>query len=151
MTELVINAPHLQSTGQRMSTLALLVFGWLLWAYFSFPFVTLCGWFLDIRVCSEWVNLSGGYLSLQELLYVYGKTIASLVAVWCAWALYNGARRQRRRNRSIEQVPVSLPELSRSFGVEESELHHCRLSRFTTVQFDSVGRIVGMQIDSAFI
>lgn len=141
-TEIVINAPDLQSPAQRLSTAILLGMGWLLWAYFAFPFVELCGWFMDIRICSEWVNLSGGYLSLQHLLVLYGLTVAGWLGLWSLWVMYRSLRHRRRRG----ALPaVALEPICRDFGVEPAQVAQCRASRVTTVHFDGNGRIVGME------
>ncbi|MDD2767775.1 MAG: poly-beta-1,6-N-acetyl-D-glucosamine biosynthesis protein PgaD [Methylococcus sp.] len=88
MTELVINAPELQTQGQRLSAFAVTVMGWLLWAYFLFPVLELCGLWLDIRLCSVWVNLSGGYLGLTQLLQLYAATVIGLAALWTLRVAY---------------------------------------------------------------
>ena len=79
MIELVINAPHLQTFGQRLAAVALNGFGWLLWCYFFFPLVSLGCWFLDYAQCSQWVDLSGGYSHLRGMLLVYAETVAAMM------------------------------------------------------------------------
>lgn len=139
---LVIDNPDWQSPRQRVSSLLLLACGWTLWLYFAFPFVELCGWWLDVRVCSWWVNLSGGYLGLRILLFLYGKTLAGLLGGWCAWSLYN--TRRERQNRAPGLVPVTPGQLQRDFGLDEQQLVAGRTSRHITVHFDASGRIIDL-------
>lgn len=143
--DLVIDAPDLQSRVQRLSTAVLLATGWLLWAYFSFPFVELCGWFLDVSICSVWVNLSGGYLSLQRLLEIYTLTIIGWLAAWS----FLGISRNLRTDRPYAPAPgvprADLAALCHDFGVDQALVAECRASRVATVRFDGDGRIVGLE------
>ena len=142
--DLVIDAPGLQSPMQRFSTAALLGLGWLLWAYFSFPFVELCGWFLDFRICSLWVNLSGGYLSLRHLLEIYALTIAGWLAAWSLLGLYRNLRGTGGQGPEAAPPCADLAALCRDFGVDPARVAECRASRHATVRFDGEGRIVGL-------
>ena len=144
--DLVIDAPDLQSPTQRLNTAVLLGMGWLSWAYFSFPFVELCGWFLNIHICSVWVDLSGGYASLRHLLGIYALTIVGWLAVWGLWSLYRDARLARRSRETTASAPlVDLATLCEDFGVEPERVAQCRTSHVTTVHFDGDGRIIGME------
>ena len=144
MTELVIDAPHLQTWGQRLAAAALNVFGWLLWCYFFFPLASLACWFMDFDQCSQWVNLSGGYLNLQDMLLVYIESVAGLVVVWSAWVAYNLAKRHRRQAPPISS-PVSRVELCQSFKVSRTDLQACQESRYVVVHFDQSGHIIGLE------
>jgi biofilm PGA synthesis protein PgaD len=144
VTELVIDAPHLQTHGQRFGTAALLVAGWLLWMYFAFPFLTLCGWWLGIRVCSFWVNLCGGYLSLQKLLHLYGMTVGGLLGGWLGWVLLQKGRRRIEASAGCSE-PVTDGELCRAFGVAPETLANGRASRYASVHFDRHGHIVRIE------
>ncbi len=148
MNELVINAPHLQTWGQRLAAGALNLLGWLLWCYFFFPLVSLGCWFLDYDQCSQWVNLSGGYLNLREMLLVYLETVAVMVLVWLLWVAYNLAKR-RRRHPARPPQPVSRADLCRTFNVSKKELKECQESRFAVVHFDQSGHIIGLERGSA--
>ncbi len=143
--DLVIDAPDLQSRVQRLSTAVLLVTGWLLWAYFSFPFVELCGWFLDVSICSVWVNLSGGYLSLQRLLEIYALTIVGWLAAWSCLGISRNLRTNRPGLQAAHVPRADLALLCRDFGVDAAQVVECRASRVATVRFDSEGRIVGLE------
>ncbi|MDD5036461.1 MAG: poly-beta-1,6-N-acetyl-D-glucosamine biosynthesis protein PgaD, partial [Methylococcaceae bacterium] len=68
MTHLVIDAPHLQTWGQRIGAMTVTVIGWLLWCYFFFPLLALACGFLNYPECSQWVNLSGGYPKLRQMM-----------------------------------------------------------------------------------
>lgn len=143
MTELVINAPHMQTGTQRLGAISVTVAGWLLWCYFFFPLVTLSGWLLDFEACSRWVNLSGGYLNLREILAVYGATVAGMAGLWGCWAFYNGLKRRRQ---AISQIKViGVPELSARFGVDAGTLKRCQQSQYSVVHFDDRGHIVGLE------
>ncbi len=144
MIELVINAPHLQTWGQRMAAVVLNVSGWLLWCYFFFPLVSLGCWFLDYDQCSQWVNLSGGYLHLQEMLLIYLETVAAMALVWIAWVGYNLAKR-RRRQPVPHARPVSRGDLCRTFNVSKKELKECQESRYAVIHFDENGHIIGLE------
>jgi poly-beta-1,6-N-acetyl-D-glucosamine biosynthesis protein PgaD len=142
--ELIINAPHLQSFGQRFAAVVLNMFGWLLWSYFLFPLFSLGCWFLKVAECSEWVNLSGGYLNLQEMLLIYIETVATMILVWLAWVVYNRVKR-RRRPAMILPPPVSRADLCRAFHVSKKELKECQESGFVVVHFDQSGHITGLE------
>ena len=144
MIELVINAPHLQTFGQRLAAVALNGFGWLLWCYFFFPLVSLGCWFLDYAQCSQWVDLSGGYSHLRGMLLVYAETVAAMILVWLAWVAYNQARR-RRRPPAPPARAVSRGDLCRAFNVSKTELKECQESRFAVVHFDQHGHIIGLE------
>lgn len=144
MTELVINAPHLQTWGQRLGASALNLFGWLLWCYFFFPLVSLACWFMDFSQCSQWVNLSGGYLNLQDMLLVYVETVAAMALVWLVWVAYNLFKRRHRRPPPPPR-PVSRGELCEMFKVSKKELKECQESRFAVVHFDQSGHIIGLE------
>lgn len=144
MTELVINAPHLQTGGQRLSAGALTVAGWLLWCYFFFPVITLAGWLMNIEACSQWVNLSGGYLNLQEILGIYGLTVAGMAGLWAGWAFYNTFQWRRERGEKLAPV-VGIEGLCQAFGVEAETLSRCQKSRYAVVHFDLHGHIVGLE------
>lgn len=143
MTELIINAPHLQTWGQRLGAAALNVLGWLLWCYFLFPLVSLACWFMDYAECSQWVNLSGGYLNLQDMLLVSIETVAALTVVWVIWVVYRLARRKRRQ--VSVPAPVSREELCLAFQVSAAELEQCQTSRVVVVHFDPSGHIIGLE------
>lgn len=144
MIELVINAPHLQTWKQRLSATLLNISGWLLWCYFFFPLVSLSCWFLDYDECSQWVNLSGGYLNLHEMLWLYLKTVATMIVIWLAWVAYNLAKRKRRKQASPAPV-VSQDDLCQTFNVLINELNECQESRFSVVHFDKSGHIIGLE------
>jgi len=142
VTELVIEAPDLQSSMQRMCTGVLLGLGWLLWVYFTFPFLELCGWFMDIRICSEWVNLSGGYMSLQHLLGLYALTAVGWLGLWSLWGVCREFVMQPQQGFF---PAVALESLCHNFLVEPEHVLKCRSSRVATVYFDCEGQIVGME------
>lgn len=144
MTELVINAPHLQTRRQRIGAVAIAVAGWLLWCYFLFPLVALGCWFLDDDECSQWVNLSGGYLNLKDILTIYVKTVVAIVLTWIFWTLYDGIRRWRAKPAPARQ-PLGAQAMSEAFQVDLQALERCRASRYAVVHFDPQGRIVGLE------
>lgn len=141
MIELVIDAPHLQSRRQRLAAALLNLAGWLLWCYFLFPLVSLGCWFMDYGQCSQWVDLSGGYPGLREMLGIYFATLAAMVLAWLAWAAYNLAGRRP----ALPAPPVNRAELCRAFNVLESELRECQDSRYVVVHFDAGGHIIGLE------
>ncbi|MGI9213649.1 MAG: poly-beta-1,6-N-acetyl-D-glucosamine biosynthesis protein PgaD [Methylococcaceae bacterium] len=144
MTELVINAPHLQSTGQRISTVILSFSGWLLWGYCLLPLLILCGWWLGIHICAFWVNLCGGYLGLQKLMFLYLCTVAGSAAGWAAWILYNQLRHPGVHEVRQNPTVVTSREMSEYFKQSEAVIETCRSSSITTVEFDASGRIIGL-------
>jgi poly-beta-1,6-N-acetyl-D-glucosamine biosynthesis protein PgaD len=144
VTELIINAPHLQTARQRLAAVLINLFGWLLWSYFIFPLVSLGCWYLDFSACSQWVNLSGGYLNLRETLLVYIETVAAMILVWLVWVVYNRVKR-RRRPPMLLPPPVSRAELCRMFQVSKKELKECQESAFVVVHFDQHGHIIGLK------
>jgi len=144
VTELVINSPHLQTGSQRLGAAALNLLGWLLWCYFFFPLVSLGCWVMDFDQCSQWVNLSGGYLNLRAVLVFYMESVTVLVVVWLAWVAYNQAKRQNRKVLPAFPV-VSRGELSSTFNVPQTDLEECQKSAFVVVHFDPNGQIIGLE------
>jgi poly-beta-1,6-N-acetyl-D-glucosamine biosynthesis protein PgaD len=143
VTELVINNPHLQTWGQRIGALALNIFGWLLWCYFFFPLVSLGCWFMDYNECSQWVNLSGGYLNFQDRIVIYAQSIGLLIVVWIVWVIYNLAINTRKHFEDIPS-PVSQEELCEVFNVANVALRDCQQSRIVIVHFDQAGNITSL-------
>lgn len=141
MTELVINAPHLQSTGQRISTLILSFSGWILWCYCLLPLLILCGWWFGIHICAFWVNLCGGYLGLQKVMFLYLCTVTGSVAGWAAWILYDQLRQSTLHPEKQILSVVSSREMSEYFNQSEAVIETCRSTAITTVEFDAGGRI----------
>jgi poly-beta-1,6-N-acetyl-D-glucosamine biosynthesis protein PgaD len=144
VTDLVINAPHLQTSGQRISAFGLAVFGWLLWCYLFFPLVTLGCWLVDDDNCSQWVNMAGGYLNLREMLEVYSHAILAIMAAWAGWLGYNCLRHISRREINAVKT-ITEGELIEAFGVDSSELRICQSSRIAIVHYDGDGHIVGLE------
>jgi poly-beta-1,6-N-acetyl-D-glucosamine biosynthesis protein PgaD len=144
VTELVINAPHLQTHGQRFGAGALALFGWMLWCYFLFPLVSLGCWLWNDELCSQWVNMAGGYLNLREMLAVYLHAVAAIGGGWCIWLAY-GTLRGLLRRRLAPLPPVGSAALSQRFGVDHDQLQVCQESRFVAVHYDSRGAIVGLE------
>lgn len=146
MTELVINAPDLQTYPQRLGAAMLTVAGWLLWSYIFFPLVTLSCWLVDNDVCSQWVNIAGGYLQLQSMLSVYLQTVAGLSLLWAAWVAYNHLR-TRLQPKPSALAAIGTDELCRAFQVTSEDFARCRESRYAVIAFDAKGRIVSLATD----
>jgi poly-beta-1,6-N-acetyl-D-glucosamine biosynthesis protein PgaD len=145
VTELVINAPELQTHGQRLGAFAVTVMGWLLWAYFLFPVLELCGLWLDIRVCSVWVNLSGGYLGLTQLLQLYAATVAGLAALWTLRVAYGWSGEAVTDGRRPLPGRVGNEALCAAFQIDIASLVEGRDSRHVDVHFDAQGRITQLR------
>lgn len=146
MTELVINAPDLQTFQQRLVATLLTVTGWLLWSYIFFPLVTLTCWLVDNDVCSQWVNFAGGYLQLQRMLDIYLQTIAGLSLLWVIWLSYNVIRRRLRTGGAAPNL-LDIEDLCQEFLVPRDDLARCRESRYTTILFDGKGRILSLETE----
>ncbi|QSA98454.1 poly-beta-1,6-N-acetyl-D-glucosamine biosynthesis protein PgaD [Methylococcus sp. EFPC2] len=144
MTELVINAPHLQTGRQRLGATAVSAVGWLLWCYLLFPLAALAGWLLNVEACSQWVNLSGGYLNLQEMLAIYGLTVSVMAGIWTCWVSYN-AFMSRRDSGAQQATAVSLDDVCAAFGVRADDVMRCRRNRYAVVHFDHHGQIIGLE------
>jgi poly-beta-1,6-N-acetyl-D-glucosamine biosynthesis protein PgaD len=144
VTELVINAPHLQTSGQRLGAMGLAVFGWLLWSYFFFPLVSLGCWLVDDNICSQWVNMAGGYLNLLEVLRAYTHAVLGMIAAWIAWLSYDYVCSVNRAIASAP-VPVTNLELVNTFKLNAVELAACQSARFAIVHYDGAGHIIGLE------
>lgn len=147
MTQLVIEATHLQSYGQRIIAFILGLAGWLMWAYLLFPLLTLTCWMFNEKLCIVWVNYSGGYPGLREMLIIYGQTVLGLALFWVLWGIYNGVRRELR-NRNAKPVgvqPVDVKDLSHFFGVDKNVLARCRHSSYVTVHFGADGKLTALE------
>jgi len=145
VTELVINAPELQTRRQRFGALAVAAAGWLLWAYFLFPVLELCGWWLDIRLCSVWVNLSGGYLGLTQLLQLYAATVGGLAGLWMLRVAYGLSGAAAGGSAPPLPAPVAAKALCEAFQLDFPSLAEGRSSRYVEVHFDAQGRITRLQ------
>ena len=99
---------------------------------------------MDYAECSQWVNLSGGYLNLQEMVVTYLETVAWMVLIWLSWVVYNRLTRRRRKMPQAYQH-VSLGELSEAFNVSQQALEKCQESQFAVVHFDQSGHIIGLE------
>jgi poly-beta-1,6-N-acetyl-D-glucosamine biosynthesis protein PgaD len=144
VTELVINSPHLQTPGQRLSTALLSLSGWLLWSYCLLPLLILCGWWLGIHVCAFLINLCGGYQGLQKLMTLYVCTVAGSALGWAAWIGYDRVRGRDAPDKAQDRAAVTLPDLSHHFNLPEALLETCRHHRITTVEFDANGQIIAL-------
>lgn len=83
---IIIDAPHLQSFGQRVCSIFASILCWGLWIYFLVPVISLLGWLFGVRSFSAEVRWFGGYKSLLELLQIYAMTVLVIVLVWLLWA-----------------------------------------------------------------
>ncbi len=144
MIELVIDAPHLQTPGQRLSTALLSLSGWLLWGYCLLPLLILCGGWLGIHICAFWVNLCGGYAGLLKLMFLYVATITGSACGWAAWIGYDRWRQSSRAGHRPAALPVSSSAMSAYFNQPEPLLDTCRNCSIVTVEFDGEGRITGL-------
>lgn len=143
MTRLVIEAPDLQTPAQRFSALLLGVAGWILWLYVTFPVLTVCGWLLDISICSVWMNWSGGYMSLQELMQFYAGIAIGLFFFWFFWMKLRLTRRHDASKRPrADSLDFSV--VAKAYHVDDELLEKCSHSRMITVHFDAQGRITDL-------
>jgi biofilm PGA synthesis protein PgaD len=147
VTQLVIESSHLQSRGQRIAAFFLGLAGWLMWAYLLFPLLTLTCWLLKKNVCAVWVNYSGGYPGLRDMLIVYGQTVLALALIWIFWGVYNGVRRELRNRQAKPDalMPLDVKELSQFFNVDKHMLARSRHSAYTTVHFDAEGKLTALE------
>jgi biofilm PGA synthesis protein PgaD len=146
--QLIIELPHLQSLGQRVGSLFVLLLSWTLWFYFLVPLVSLSGWLLGVRKFSAEVRWFGGYKSLIELLQWYGLAILIILAAWLCWTLYTslhnrpGARPKIVNPRHDEPAP--------EFALPTAELDRWRHSesQHVTVLFTDQGQIAKLVYDA---
>ena len=144
MIELIIDAPHRQTTPQRLVATILYWVGWLLWGYFLFPLFEIGCWALIVRQCSQWLVISGGYPNLMEALSSYLEMVATLALVWIAWVGYNSLRFQSTP-KFFPPPPVTRAELSLMFNVSELALQAAQASCFVVVNYDQQGQIVSFK------
>lgn len=144
MTRLVIESPDLQTPAQRLSALIIGIAGWILWLYVTFPVLTVCGWLLDISICSVWMNWSGGYMSLQELMQFYAGIAVGLFFFWFFWMKIRLSRRYDASKRPVARK-LETVAVAKAYHVDHSLLQQCRRSRMVTVHFDAQGRIIQLQ------
>lgn len=140
--QLIIDLPHLQSFGQRIGSLCVLLFSWTLWFYFLIPLVSLSGWLLGVRKFSAEVRWFGGYKSLIELLQWYGLAILMIMAAWLGWTLYTSLR---HRTGPSPIMGINLHEESTpEFALSTTELDQWKHShsQCVTVWFNDHGQII---------
>jgi poly-beta-1,6-N-acetyl-D-glucosamine biosynthesis protein PgaD len=138
MTEddLIIEAPELQSFGQRVSALFVSLCCWSLWIYFLVPLVSLCGWLLGMRSFSSEVRWFGGYKSLIELLQIYALTIFSILMVWLLWTWLSTLL--KRATRASSGNTRTIPMLV----ITEVNLSQAKEWKALTVAFNNLGQII---------
>lgn len=139
--QLIIELPHLQSLGQRVGSLFVLLLSWTLWFYFLVPLVSLSGWLLGVRKFSAEVRWFGGYKSLIELLQWYGLAILIILAAWLCWTLYTSLH--NRTGARPEMVNPRHDEPAPEFALPTAELDRWRHSdsQYITVFFTDQGQI----------
>ena len=143
MIELIIDAPHLQTTPKRWVATILYWVGWLLWGYLLFPLFEIGCWALIVRHCSQWWVMSGGYQNLMEVLSSYLEMVAILALVWITWVGYNSLRFQSTP-KIFPSPSITRAELSLMFNVSELALQAAQESCFVVVNYDHQGQIVSL-------
>ena len=144
MIELIINYPHKQTKGQRLTGFALQVAGWLLWSYFLFPLMALGCSFMEFVQCAQWVSLSGGYISLQETMVNYLQIVLAMLVGWIAWVGYNIVHSHYIPYITLIE-PVNNSDLCQVFNIDYDTLVNCQNSRYVIVHFDKLARIIGLE------
>ncbi|MFM8332329.1 MAG: poly-beta-1,6-N-acetyl-D-glucosamine biosynthesis protein PgaD [Candidatus Methylumidiphilus sp.] len=144
MTDIIINAPHLLNWRQRLGAVLLNGSGWLLWCYFFAPLLSLGCWLLHHSECAQWVNWSGGYLTVQDVLRWYVEIVVGMALVWLIWLSYRFAVKRHRQALPPVQ-PVSPATLCATFTVSPNDLQACLNTRLAVVHFDRSGQIIGLE------
>ena len=143
MTELVINDTHHQTWGQRILAWVLNASGWFLWGYFLLPIFALGCWFLGFKQCSQWIDMSGGYPYIKEVLVTYMEAVAGMTVLWLAWVGYNLCI-DRLRPMPEPQYLVDLSDVCQTFGIPENVLQEFQEIQVVVVHFDNNGHITGL-------
>lgn len=137
---LIIERPDLQPRSQRLVSMLLTVFFWVLWAYLWMPLLALLGWALGVTLYYEEMIMRDGHRILFEVLPWYAAAVALLGGSLVAWAMYNYYRFRGRERRSAG-APVSVAEVAAYAGVHPVDLARWRHARLLHVTHDPDGRI----------
>jgi poly-beta-1,6-N-acetyl-D-glucosamine biosynthesis protein PgaD len=133
---LIIEAPELQSFGQRVSALFVSLGCWSLWIYFLVPLVSLCGWLLGMRSFSAEVRWFGGYKSLIELLQIYAMTVLAILSIWLLWTSLSTKLKEAKS--ALSDSPTNIPILA----LTEVDISKAKEWKTLTVTFNNQGQII---------
>lgn len=141
---LIIERPDLQPRSQRLVSMLLTVFFWVLWAYLWMPLLALLGWALGVTLYYEEMIMRDGHRVLFEVLPWYAGAVVVLGGSLVAWALYNFHRFRGRERRSAAPL-VSTAEVAAHARVHPGDLTRWRHARLLHVTHDPDGRIQTVQ------
>jgi len=142
MKSLIINNPNLQTRQQKIGSLCIATFSWLLWVYFLLPLFTLAGWLMGVKSLATEVRWFGGYKTLLELLQMYGSIIAAIALLWLCWTLCTAWRKSTLF--PSQQTALDDQILCEYFHVTAPQLKQGKRTKIVTVSFDDAGQITGI-------
>ncbi len=137
---LIIEAPHLQSLGQRVGSALVSLGCWMLWIYFLIPLVSLSGWLLGIRKFSAEVRWFGGYKSLVELMQIYATSVLAILSAWLIWTCLSTIFKRSPR---VSTYPRHTPTLS--LALDSEVIKRAMQWKAITVSFNDQGQIIDTQ------
>ena len=135
--DLIIDLPHLQTLGQRLGSLVVLLSCWALWIYFLIPLVSLSGWLMGVRKFSAEVRWFGGYKSLIELLQLYGFSVLCILLLWLLWTAF----KKLTGHAMHAPPPATTPAGPDSFATRPVVVEQARDWQCVTVTFNDHGQM----------
>ncbi|HZP87726.1 MAG TPA: poly-beta-1,6-N-acetyl-D-glucosamine biosynthesis protein PgaD [Burkholderiales bacterium] len=140
-SELIIEDPELQTTGQKVLYATLTVVFWAVWIYLWLPLITLAGWAFGVQRFVDVMLVQDGWVTLRDVLAFYLITIAIMGGTLIVWATYNRVRFTGRERRVSTVAEPSSVRLAKTLGAPESTVRGWQTEKCLCVTHDAQGRI----------
>lgn len=136
----------LTTTKQRLTTLGLLIFFWMIVLYLVHKFVTALGWGLAVSLYNKATGNGSGLNALLDLGLVYFPVIVILCCAFACWAWYNKLRFSGERDkRQVAKFSLKNTEIATSFQLEEATIENLQQAHLIFIEYDRNGRIAELE------
>ena len=146
MSDLIIDAPKLQTLRQRFAFSFLTFAFWVLWFYLWMPLVTLVAWALGFQIVYEHMVLLQGWQGLVRLLGIYALVVIGLGSIFIGWALYNNIRFRNKKRRG-NPGKVAIDDMVHFYQVGDAMIRKSQRSKRVVVHFNPEGGVVKLDCD----
>jgi biofilm PGA synthesis protein PgaD len=116
---------------------------WAIYAYLWVPLITFAAWLVGFERFYEVMIVYGGFDVVLDLLDWYAIIIITIAACVISWVLIN-YNRFHGRERRFAAPPAKALEISKFFGVAESDIDRAQRSRRLLIELDERGQITNM-------